>query len=115
MLGVDPDCEPERVHKRFESHLARARWMSETGYRVYCTVNAETSIATFHQGHAARNCPSNGVAQMFTGIGSIVIDAFSTEHGNSDVPMTDASEVAAQRFENRRAFGVKMRRKAMRR
>ncbi len=33
VLGVDPSQEPERAHKRFESHLARARWMSETGYR----------------------------------------------------------------------------------
>ena len=33
ILGIDPDSEPERAGKAVESHLARARWMTEVGYR----------------------------------------------------------------------------------
>ena len=33
ILGIDPDAEPERARKAVESHLARARWMGEVGYR----------------------------------------------------------------------------------
>ena len=34
-FGIDPDAEPERARLGYDSHLARARWMSETGYRHY--------------------------------------------------------------------------------
>jgi len=33
VFGLDPDREPERAKIVHESHLARARWMTETGYR----------------------------------------------------------------------------------
>ncbi|WP_128970584.1 DNA -binding domain-containing protein [Bradyrhizobium tropiciagri] len=33
VLRIDPDQEPDRARKAFESHLARAKWMSEFGYR----------------------------------------------------------------------------------
>ena len=33
ILGIDPDNEPERARKAVDSHLARARWMTEVGYR----------------------------------------------------------------------------------
>ena len=33
ILGIDPAKEPERARKAVESHLARARWMTEVGYR----------------------------------------------------------------------------------
>ena len=33
VLYIDPDREPEQARKTFESHLARARWMTEHGYR----------------------------------------------------------------------------------
>ena len=33
ILGIDPAEEPERARKAVESHLARARWMTEVGYR----------------------------------------------------------------------------------
>ena len=33
VLNIDPVVEPERACKAFESHLKRARWMTETGYR----------------------------------------------------------------------------------
>ena len=33
VLRLDPAREPERARKIFASHLKRARWMTETGYR----------------------------------------------------------------------------------
>ncbi|MCP1914443.1 putative secreted protein [Bradyrhizobium sp. USDA 4509] len=33
LLRIDPGQEPDRARKAFESHLARAKWMSECGYR----------------------------------------------------------------------------------
>ena len=33
VLNIDPTEEPERSRRMFESHLKRARWMTETGYR----------------------------------------------------------------------------------
>jgi hypothetical protein len=33
LFGVDADKEPERARKMYDSHLARARWMTEHGYR----------------------------------------------------------------------------------
>jgi hypothetical protein len=33
IFGLDPVREPERSKLIYDSHLARARWMTETGYR----------------------------------------------------------------------------------
>lgn len=33
LLGIDPEHEPERAQLAHRSHLARARWMTEHGYR----------------------------------------------------------------------------------
>jgi hypothetical protein len=33
VLHIDPDREPERARRSWESHLARAKWMTENGYR----------------------------------------------------------------------------------
>jgi hypothetical protein len=33
VLHIDPSDEPERARRAFESHLARAKWMTEHGYR----------------------------------------------------------------------------------
>ena len=33
VLGIDPALEPERARKALKSHLERARWMAEAGYR----------------------------------------------------------------------------------
>jgi hypothetical protein len=33
VLGIDPRDEPERALRVHASHLARARWMTEHGYR----------------------------------------------------------------------------------
>lgn len=34
LFGIDAEAEPERARDAVESHLARARWMSEHGYRA---------------------------------------------------------------------------------
>ncbi|MDR3436636.1 DUF2285 domain-containing protein [Telmatospirillum sp.] len=33
LFGLDPAREPDRAKIVHDSHLARARWMTETGYR----------------------------------------------------------------------------------
>ncbi len=33
VLHIDPAREPHRAKQAWESHLARARWMTEAGYR----------------------------------------------------------------------------------
>jgi hypothetical protein len=33
VLSVDPDADVEAARRIYESHLARARWMTRTGYR----------------------------------------------------------------------------------
>jgi hypothetical protein len=33
VLKTDPEKEPARARRVYESHLARARWMTEHGYR----------------------------------------------------------------------------------
>ncbi len=33
VLKIDPDKEPERAHRAWQTHLARARWMTEQGYK----------------------------------------------------------------------------------
>jgi hypothetical protein len=33
VLNIDPTAEPERAQNALDSHLRRARWMTEKGYR----------------------------------------------------------------------------------
>lgn len=33
VLGIDPTREPDRAKRAYDSHLARARWMIDHGYR----------------------------------------------------------------------------------
>ena len=33
LFGIDPESEPELAQTVFETHLARAKWMSDNGYR----------------------------------------------------------------------------------
>ncbi|SFO01377.1 Uncharacterized conserved protein [Mesorhizobium sp. NFR06] len=33
LFGIDPSREPQRAKSVHKSHLARARWMTRTGYR----------------------------------------------------------------------------------
>jgi hypothetical protein len=33
VLHIDPAREPDRAREAFDSHLARAKWMTEHGYR----------------------------------------------------------------------------------
>jgi hypothetical protein len=37
IFGIDPASEPERARTIYDTHLARARWMTEMGYRHYLT------------------------------------------------------------------------------
>jgi len=34
LFGLDPAREPERARRVYDSHLARARWMTKHGYRL---------------------------------------------------------------------------------
>lgn len=34
LFGLDPEREPERARHIHDTHLERARWMTETGYRL---------------------------------------------------------------------------------
>jgi hypothetical protein len=33
VLHIDPQQEPDRARRAFETHLTRAKWMTEHGYR----------------------------------------------------------------------------------
>jgi hypothetical protein len=33
ILGIDAELEAARAYRAYETHLARARWMTESGYR----------------------------------------------------------------------------------
>ena len=35
IFGIDPAADPDRATTVYDSHLARARWMCERGYRHY--------------------------------------------------------------------------------
>jgi len=35
VLHIDPEREPVRARRAFDSHLARAKWMTKHGYRHY--------------------------------------------------------------------------------
>ena len=34
VLHIDPQLEPERARRAFDSHLSRAKWMTSHGYRL---------------------------------------------------------------------------------
>jgi hypothetical protein len=33
ILGLNPSAEPERARRIYDSHIARARWITQHGYR----------------------------------------------------------------------------------
>jgi hypothetical protein len=40
VLHIDPASDPARAHRAWESHLARASWMTEEGYKLLlCAAN----------------------------------------------------------------------------
>ena len=39
LLQIDPSREPKRARRAFESHLARAKWMTEQGYLLLLSRN----------------------------------------------------------------------------
>ena len=44
VLGIDPDTEADRARLAFESHLSRARWMAEQGYRHLLRTGASRNL-----------------------------------------------------------------------
>ncbi|WP_347270226.1 DNA -binding domain-containing protein [Rhizorhabdus histidinilytica] len=34
LFGIDPRLDPERARRVHDRHLQRARWMTQTGYRL---------------------------------------------------------------------------------
>lgn len=34
LFGIDPEAEPERARRVHDTHLARAHWMTEHGYKL---------------------------------------------------------------------------------
>lgn len=34
LFGIDPTAEPERARRMHATHLARAHWMTEHGYKI---------------------------------------------------------------------------------
>jgi len=33
VLRINPDAEPARARRAYDTHMARAKWMTESGYR----------------------------------------------------------------------------------
>jgi hypothetical protein len=44
VLHIDPELEPDRARRAFETHLSRAKWMSEHGYRHLLRGGTSNSI-----------------------------------------------------------------------
>ncbi|WP_315783253.1 MULTISPECIES: DNA -binding domain-containing protein [unclassified Bradyrhizobium] len=42
VLHIDPVREPERARRAFDTHLARAKWLSEEGYKGFLRSPPET-------------------------------------------------------------------------
>ena len=41
IFGLDADAEPDRARQVHDSHLARARWMTEHGYKHILDISRE--------------------------------------------------------------------------
>jgi len=41
VLRIDPASEPTRAHRSWETHLARAKWMTEHGYKHLLRANGD--------------------------------------------------------------------------
>jgi hypothetical protein len=44
VLHIDPEREPDRARRAFDSHLARAKWASRDGYRQLLRGGASGSL-----------------------------------------------------------------------
>jgi len=44
VLHIDPEREPDRARRAFDSHLARAKWMTQVGYRHLLRGGASRSL-----------------------------------------------------------------------
>jgi len=41
LFGIDPEAEPERARQVHNTHLARAQWMTHSGYRQLLRKSAD--------------------------------------------------------------------------
>ena len=48
VLHIDPEHEPDRARRVWESHLARARWMTEKGTGTFSKAARPTEIGSLH-------------------------------------------------------------------
>lgn len=44
ILGLDPDKDPNRAIATVESHLARARWLAGSGYKLLLESEPESAV-----------------------------------------------------------------------
>ena len=52
VLHLDPDREPDRARRAWKTHLARAHWMAEHGYRHLLRGGAPHYSAPYKMPHA---------------------------------------------------------------
>ena len=57
VLHIDPEREPDRARRAWETHLARARWMTEHGYRRRRTALSLSDDKTAHARHRSSPAP----------------------------------------------------------
>jgi hypothetical protein len=53
VLHIDPEREPDRAKRTWESHLARAKWVTENGYRHLLRLAGRLPVAR-HDGGEIR-------------------------------------------------------------
>jgi hypothetical protein len=49
VLDIDPDREPDRARQAFESHFARAKWMTREGRRIHQAAAVRRLAATLRR------------------------------------------------------------------
>ena len=59
VLRIDPDTEPDRARLAFESHLSRARWMTERRRLIIATPASDTRDLALTLGVARRARPAD--------------------------------------------------------
>jgi hypothetical protein len=52
VLHLDPDREPDRARRAWETHLARARWMTEQATASCCVAGHRADSAPYRMPHA---------------------------------------------------------------
>jgi hypothetical protein len=55
VLRIDADSEPDRARRAFDTHLARAKWMARTGYRLLLKAGTWSARARLRCGLGLRS------------------------------------------------------------